>query len=239
VEDWNAQVSLLTGICAATVMTRGGVGLFRTLAPAEPRALESLRRSARALGVAWPQGAGYPEVVRGLDPRDPGHAAFAVRASRSLGGAGYAAWTARSGAEPPRHAALATRYAHVTAPIRRLADRVANEIVLALCERREPPAWALAAMDEMPELMREAGARARAAERAALDYVEAVVLAPRVGETFPAVVIDVRDDRPVVQLADPAVVAPMDASGPRPGDELTVRLMRADPEARSVVFAPA
>jgi hypothetical protein len=39
VEDWNAQVSLLTGICAARIMVEGGLGLFRTLAPAEPRDL--------------------------------------------------------------------------------------------------------------------------------------------------------------------------------------------------------
>jgi exoribonuclease R len=239
VEDWNAQVSLLTGMCAAEIMVRGGVGLFRTLAPAEPRALAALRRSARALGVAWPDAAGYPEVVRGLDPRDPGHAAFAVRASRSMGGAGYAAWTAGSGEDPPRHAALAARYAHVTAPIRRLADRVANEIVLAICERRAPPPWALDALREMPAVMRATGSRARAAERAAIDYVEAVVLASRASGTFRATVIDVRDDRPVVQLADPAVVAPLDASGPRPGDELSVRVASADPETRTVVLVPA
>ncbi|HSJ73034.1 MAG TPA: RNB domain-containing ribonuclease, partial [Miltoncostaeaceae bacterium] len=89
VEDWNAQVSLLAGICAARIMAEGGVGLFRTLAPAEPRALEGLRHSARALGVSWPERASYPEVVRGLDPGRPGDAAFAVRAARTTGAAGY------------------------------------------------------------------------------------------------------------------------------------------------------
>jgi len=67
---------------------------------------------------------------------------------------------------------------HVTAPIRRLADRVADEVVLALCARQDPPPWALQALDDMPAIMRETGSRARAAERAAVDYVEAVVLAP-------------------------------------------------------------
>ncbi|MEZ0285973.1 MAG: RNB domain-containing ribonuclease, partial [Thermoleophilia bacterium] len=52
VEDWNAQISLLTGICAARLMAEGGIGLFRTLAPADPRVLEGLRHSARALGVS-------------------------------------------------------------------------------------------------------------------------------------------------------------------------------------------
>lgn len=238
VEDWNAQISLLTGISAARIMAEGGVGLLRTLAPPDPEALRALRHSAAALGVDWPAGASYADVVRGLDPARPGHAAFAVRAARTTGGAGYAAWRAGDG-EPPRHAAIAAAYAHVTAPLRRLADRVANEIVVALAAGAAPPGWALEALDAMPEIMRETGSRARAAERAALDYVEAAVLAGRVGETFDAVVIDVRDGRPVAQLADPAVVAPLDADGLRPGGRLRVRLTAADPDERRVRLAPA
>ncbi len=241
VESWNAQISLLTGICAARLMAVGGVGLFRTLAPADPRALEGLRHSARALGVSWPEGAAYADVVRGLDPSRPGDAAFAVRAARTTGAAGYAAWHARSegAGEPPGHAAIAAPYAHVTAPIRRLADRVAGEIALALAGGAAPPAWALDALPAMPETMRETGGRARAAERAALDYVEALVLAPRVGETFRAVVVDVRDGRPLVQIAEPAVLAALDREGPRPGDEVDVRLAAADPGARRVVLSAA
>ena len=239
VEDWNAQISLLTGICAARLMAEGGIGLFRTLAPADPRALEGLRHSARALGVSWPEGVAYADVVRGLDPSRPGDAAFAVRAARTAGAAGYAAWDARAegAGEPPGHAAIAAPYAHVTAPIRRLADRVAGEVALALAGGAALPAWALDALPAMPEIMRATGARARAAERAALDYVEAVVLAPRVGETFRAVVVDVRDGRPLVQIADPAVLAALDGEGPRPGDEVDVRLTAVDPDARRVVLS--
>ena len=239
VEGWNAQVSLLAGICAARIMAEGGVGLFRTLAPAEPRALEGLRNSARALGVGWPEAASYQEVVRALDPARPGDAAFAVRAARATGGAGYAAWDASRDPDPPAHSAIAAPYAHVTAPLRRLADRVANEVVLALCRGADPPAWAREALPLMPVIMRETGSRARAAERAALDYMEAVTLASRVGEIFAAVVVDVRDDRPVVQIAEPAVQAPLDREGPRPGEEIRVRLVAADPEARRVVLTPA
>ena len=239
VEDWNAQISLLTGICAARLMAEGGIGLFRTLAPADPRALEGLRHSARALGVSWPERVAYADVVRGLDPSRPGDAAFAVRAARTAGAAGYAAWDARAegAGEPPRHAAIAAPYAHVTAPIRRLADRVAGEVALALAGGAAPPAWALDALPAMPEIMRATAARARAAERAALDYVEAVVLAPRVGETFRAVVVNVRDGRPLVQIADPAVLAALDGEGPGPGDEVNVRLTAVDPDARRVVLS--
>ena len=70
----------------------------------------------------------------------------------------------------------------------------------------------------------------------AMDYVEAVVLAPLVGETLRAVVVDVRDGRPVVQIAEPAVLAALDREGPQPGDEVSVRLVAADPGARRVVL---
>jgi exoribonuclease R len=238
VEDWNAQISLLTGICAARIMARGGVGLFRTLEPAEPRDLQSLRRSALALGVAWPEGERYADVVRALDPRRPGDAAFAVRATRLFHGAGYAAWTAADG-PPPVHAAIASVYAHVTAPLRRLADRLANALVLALSAGEEPPEWAAQALPEVPALMAAATGRERQAERAAVDFVEAELLAGRVGEEFAAVVVDVREGRATVQLTDPAVVGPLVDPGAAPGESVTVRLARADPQERRVAFARA
>jgi exoribonuclease R len=113
---------------------------------------------------------------------------------------------------------------------------VANEVVLALAAGAEPPAWALAALDEMPQRMAEATRRARDAERAAVDHMEAVLLAPRIGQDFDGVVTDVRDDRATVQVADPAVVAPLDGDGVEPGTRVRVRLTQADPLARKVRF---
>ncbi len=239
VEDWNAQISLLTGICAARMMVDGGVGLFRTLEAADPRDLESLRRSGLALGVTWPAGARYADVVRSLDPTRPTHAAFAVRATRLFRGAGYAAWRRIDGAAPPGHAAIASLYAHVTAPLRRLADRFANEIVVALCAGVDPPAWAAEALTEIPAIMASTVARERRAGRAAIDLVECAILAGRVGEAFPGMVIDVRDGRATVQLSDPAVVAPLDDVGAVAGDLLSVRLQSADAQTRQVRFTRA
>jgi len=127
----------------------------------------------------------------------------------------------------------------VTAPLRRLCDRVANEVVLALAAGTEPPAWALEALDAMPERMAETTRRERDAERAAVDFVEAAVLAPRLGETFEGVVTDVRDGHATVQLADPAVVAPLEGDGAAPGTRVRATLTQADPDARRVRFAIA
>ena len=237
VEDWNAQISLLTGIAAATIMADGGLGLFRVLAPAEARDLESLRRSALALGVAWPEGAAYGEVVRSLDGARPAHLAFAVRATRLFHGAGYAVWR-RADGDPPVHAAIASIYAHVTAPLRRLVDRYANEIVFAHCAGAAPPGWVMAGLDAIPGIMAETGGRERRAERAAVDHVEAALLGGRVGESFPAVVVDVRDGRATVQITEPAVVGPLEGDA-TPGETLTVRLAEVDALADRVRFARA
>jgi exoribonuclease R len=233
-EDWNAQVSLLAGIEAARIMVEGRVGLLRTLPPADERDLARLRRSAEALGVAWPAGAGYPAFVRSLDPASPADAALLVQASRVLRGAGY---TGFDGDLPAahRHSAVAAPYAHVTAPLRRLCDRATNEVVLALVEGREVPGWAAAEVAALPEVMTDAGRRDGAYGRAALDLVEALVLRDAVGGRFPALVVDVDDDRAQVQLRHPAVVArARHDGGCRPGDEVDVVVRSADPVARRV-----
>ncbi len=68
VENWNAQISLLTGMAAASLMLRGAVGVLRTLPPPDPRDVERLRRVAQALDVAWPDELGHADFIRSLDP---------------------------------------------------------------------------------------------------------------------------------------------------------------------------
>lgn len=233
-EDWNAQVSLLTGMCAARIMLDGGVGLLRTMPPPDPWDVRRLRRSAQGLGVAWPHGMPYAELIAGLDPAVPAHAALLSLATRLLRGAAY---TAFDGAPPEvaTHSAIAAPYAHATAPLRRLADRFVSETVLALHAGRDVPDWCRTSLPALPELMAAADHKDRALEHAVLDYVEAVLLAPRVGETFDAVVTEVDDKGATVQVADPAVRARMDGDAPL-GERARVVLKTADPATRTVRF---
>jgi hypothetical protein len=77
-------------------------------------------------------------------------------------------------------------------------------------------------------------------ERASLAVGRTLVLARRVGERFPAMVIDCMGrDAVEIQLADPAVRARCDGDGLEPGQELVVCLKEADPARRLVHFAPA
>ncbi len=239
VETWNAQVSLLTGMTAAEIMLDAGIGLLRTLPDPDPGVVRRLRRAAPALGVHWPEGARPGDVLAGCDARRPRDAAFLDLAGALLRGAGYTAFDGDPPAEPG-HAGVGSTYAHVTAPIRRLCDRVATEVCLAVTAGRAVPDWARAALLELPEAMAQSGRRAKAADRAAIDRVEAWLLAPRVGEVFDVAVVehDEERDRSTVALDEPAVRARCDGRPPL-GERIEARLVDADPTAGIVRFAPA
>ncbi|MGH3371491.1 MAG: RNB domain-containing ribonuclease, partial [Nocardioidaceae bacterium] len=239
VEQWNAQVSLLTGMAAADLMIYARVGLLRTLPPPDPRDLQRLHRTARALGIEWPAEQLYPDFIRSLDPNRSEHAAMVIASTRLLRGSGYVGF---DGAVPEQaeHAALASEYAHVTAPLRRLADRYALEICVSLCDGSDVPDWVLAKLEELPKTMQASAQRASQYERAIVNLVEAEVLRERVGQEFDGVVVAVDADDPRrgdVVVQEPAIEAPVSGPSELPlGTHVRVRLAEADPAGRAVRF---
>ena len=239
VEEWNAQISLLTGMAAASLMVYARVGLLRTLPPPENRDVQRLHRTAKALGIEWPAEQLYPDFVRSLDPNQPEQAAMVVACTRLLRGSGYVGFNG-STPEQPEHAALASEYAHVTAPLRRLADRYAAEVCVALCAGEEVPGWVLEKLDVLPKTLQSSAYKAHQYENAVLDLVEAAVLHPHVGETFSGVVVQVdEDDRTSgdVVIQEPAIEGKVSSGHDLPlGGEVEVRLVEADVAKRSVRF---
>jgi len=239
VESWNAQMSLLTGFAAASLMVYARVGLLRTLPEPDHRDVQRLHRTARALGIDWPAEELYADLIRKLDPRVPDQAALIVASTRLLRGSGYVAFDGEVPADP-RHAGLAAEYAHVTAPLRRLADRYASEVCIALCAGDDVPGWVHTALPELPRTMQRTGQLAARYERMVLDLVEAGVLKAHVGESFDGVVVSVSDKEPTrgaVTVREPAVEAPVVSAGPLPlGTEARVRLTTADVTQRKVEF---
>jgi exoribonuclease R len=234
-ERWNAELSLLTGMAAAALMLEGRVGLLRTLPVPPQHDVDSLRRSALALGLPWPNGTAYGDVLSALDPEQPKAAALLTLARRLLRGAAY---TAFDGTPPglTTHSAVAAPYAHCTAPLRRLADRYAGEVCLALSDGSAVPDWVREALSVLPVEMGQADQRAHVLDRAAVDLAEAWLLQHRVGETFRAVVVDANAHGGTVQLVDPAVRAHLEAEHPPLGAGVPVVLTEADVPTRRVVF---
>ena len=241
IEQWNAQISLLTGFGAANLMLGARVGLLRTLPPPDPRDVDRLRRTATALGVDWGDRT-VAEFVRSLDDSDPKQAAMLVASTRLLRGSAYAGF---DGEIPQLHeqAALAAAYAHVTAPLRRLIDRYAGEICVAICAGQPVPDWVKQAITTVPAAMRDADRRSSTYEKAILDLVEAGILAPEVGQVFDGVIVSVNGKDPSqgsVTIQAPAVEAPISgATALQLGQPVKVRLATAEVLARKVAFALA
>jgi len=236
-EDWNAQLSLMTGMAGAEMMVKGGIGILRTMPQPEQGALGRFRRQARALGVPWPEGLPYGEFLRTLDRAHPQHLALIHEATALFRGAGYSPFDGHV-PEEAQHAAVAAPYAHVTAPLRRLVDRFGLLVCEALSQGAEVPAWVREALPALPGIMQASDRRASGVERACADAVEAAVLEDRVGQTFPAIVVDVGGNSgrsAVVQLQDPAVLARADGEAEL-GTDVTVRLVEAQIASGTVRF---
>lgn len=236
-DDWNAEVSLLTGMCAAQLMIDAKVGLLRTLPKPDPAAETAMRKTAAALGLDWPAGTSVGVFLAGLEANKPDTLVMMTAATTLLRGADYAAF---DGALPElvEHSGIGAPYAHVTAPLRRLSDRFVTEVCLAASGKTEIPSWAREALPEMAELMRGSDSLANKVERACVDLTEAFLLAPRVGADFSAVVVRSAEGKRDAEIfvSDPPVLAKCTGNPPE-GEVVTVRLATADTAERTVAFA--
>lgn len=237
VDGWNAEVSLLTGMCAARIMLGADIGLLRTLPPATDTALATLRSTASMLGIDWPDGVSAGAVLAALPADAPETLAMMTQATGLLRGADYAAF---DGAAPKHteHSGIAAPYAHVTAPLRRLSDRFSTEVCLAVVAGTEVPEWAASALPELPATMRKSDSVASKVDRACIDLAEAAILAGRVGERFGALVLRGAEDKREAEVFvhDPIVISRC-AGNPPEGEKVTVRLTVADTDSRRIGFA--
>jgi exoribonuclease R len=240
VEGWNAQISLLAGMAAAHIMLYGQVGILRTMPPADAYSLGRLRHVAKALRIVWPPEMDYADFIRTLHPTRPDQAAMLNACTWLFRGAGYRSF---SGGVPEDvdHSALASDYAHTTAPLRRLVDRYAGEICAALCSDQPVPSWVLRSLDDLPEQMAVAERRAKKYERSIIDLLEVYLLADRIGQTFVGTVIEVNRDKRhgTLMIEEPAVEAPVIGDQLRLGQEVLVRLTTADYAKGAVAFEVA
>ena len=238
VEDNNAQISLLTGEAAAQLMLAGGIGILRTMPPADERSVARLRNQARALGVPWDAAESYSDCLANLDLATPAAAAFLSAATSLFRGARWEPFDDSNPALPRpaslTHGALGVPYAHVTAPLRRLADRYATEICLAHASGASVPAWVKRALATIGDEMEHGTRIARSVDNSCISAVESAVLAPYVGSDFRGVGLDDR----TVQLAEPAVVARCEG-GVAAGKDQTVRLVTAEADPGPVFAVKA
>lgn len=264
VEDWNAQISLMTGMAAAQLMLDGKVGILRTMPAPDERSLLHFKRQTAALGKPWDGRMSYGEYLRTLDATDPQQLAILHSAGLLFRGAGY---TPFDGNVPinVEQSAIGAPYAHTTAPLRRLIDRFVLVICEALSNGTDIPRWAREALPSLPVIMAASDQLAGRMERLALDTVEAALLVNHIGQEFDAVVISgskpgknngngertpngngngngggngngsSRGPYGTIQIADPAVTAKCDGEL-ESGTKVRVKLLRADIASREIKF---
>jgi len=238
IEDWNAQLSLMTGMAAASLMVDAKIGVLRTMPEPDEKAFNTFRRQTEALGRPWTSGA-YGAYLRTLDRADPMSLPVLDAAASLFRGAGYLTFDGSVPADIEQ-GAIAAPYAHATAPLRRLVDRWSLAICLAVSRGEEVPTWARDSLSELPGLMEESGRRASKLNAETINHVETALMMPLVGSAIEATVIELRGDgqRAAIQIADPAVTAsaPVPA-GTKPGSTVSVQLVRADIARGELEFA--
>ena len=233
-ERSNAALSLATNLAVADMLLSAKTGLFRVMAEPDEHAQNRLRHTAEAFGLTWPKQATLEQFERLLDPADPREAAFMLAIRRAGNGAGYEPY--QPGAVP-WHAAMAATYCHMTAPLRRLADRYVIRAALAVANGQPVPTEVEAAFARLGPVMDKAQARSGQVERAVVDLAEAAMLVGREGDDFEAVVTDLGETGARIQLCELPIVARTVARRVQPGERIVVRLESADPIKRLISFA--
>jgi len=139
----------------------------------------------------------------------------------------------------PGHFGLAVQdYTHSTAPNRRFPDMVAERILKAWLAKAPPPYSddQLNAIATRCTLMED---NARKVEREMQKRIAAVVLHPRIGQSFPAIVTGVNNYGTFVRTLDPHAEGMLvhGGKGLDVGDKVTVKLVSTDPQRGFIDFA--
>ena len=145
--------------------------------------------------------------------------------------------------ESPGHFGLAVQdYTHSTAPNRRFPDVVTQRLMKAFLAKAAQP-YAEGDLNAIAQHCTQMEDAARKVERNMQKRIAAVVLHPRIGQTFKAIVTGVNQSGTFVRALDPHVEGMLvnagkpGAKGLDVGDKLTVKLVNTDPQRGYIDFA--
>lgn len=149
----------------------------------------------------------------------------------------------RPNEQSPGHFGLAVQdYTHSTAPNRRFSDIVTQRLIKAWSARAQQP-YSESELDAIAQRCTLMEDGARKVEREMQKRIAAVVLHPRIGQSFPAIVTGVNQYGTFVRTLNPHVEGMLVNVG-KPGsrridvgDRLTVKLVSTDPERGFIDFA--
>ena len=211
------------------------------LAPRRWDRIEALARQHGATLPAEPDALALEAFLQARRAADPaGFADLSLAVVKLLGSGEYAAEAPEDhpGAAAPGHFGLAVAdYAHSTAPNRRYPDLVTQRIVKAALAGAPAPY----APDELAAIARHCTLQednARKVERQLLKAAAAVLLQPRIGETFDAIVTGAAAKGTFVRIQRPTVEGRVvrGFEGLDVADTVRVRLLAVDAEQGYIDF---
>jgi exoribonuclease-2 len=229
------------GIVARFLDQRGFPSLRRVVR--SPERWDRIRALAEQLGDALPAA-----------PDSPALAAFLLRRRRAapdlfadlsqtvirlLGSGEYV--VDPPGAEPPGHFGLAVRdYTHSTAPNRRYPDLITQRLVKAALATHSCP-YSIGELDALASHCTRQEDAANKVERQVRKSATAMVVAPRVGERFDAIVTGASAKGTFVRVAAPPIEGKLvrGERGLDVGDRLRVRLASVDVDRGYIDFVSA
>jgi exoribonuclease-2 len=227
------------GVIART-FEDGGVASIRRIVRT-PKRWDRIVEMAAELGTKLPvepDSKALNDFLLAQKKKDPDHFPDLSLATVKLMGPGEYVLV-KPGEVSPGHFGLAVQdYTHSTAPNRRFPDMVTQRLMKAWLAKGQQPYSTddLNAIAVHCTLMED---NARKVEREMQKRIAAVVLHPRIGQSFPAIVTGVNNYGVFVRTLDPHVdgMVVSGGKGLDVGDRVTAKLVSTDPQRGFIDFA--
>jgi exoribonuclease-2 len=227
------------GVAARTFESAGVASIRRIVRV--PKRWDRIVEVAAGLGTTLPEqpdSKALNDFLLAQKQKDPDHFPdLSLTVIKLLGSGEY--FVVKPNEPSPGHFGLAVQdYTHSTAPNRRFPDMVTGRLMNALLAKQPQPYSEddLTAIAARCTLMEDA---ARKVERDMEKRIAAVVLRPRIGQSFPAIVTGVNKYGTFVRTLDPHVdgMLVQGGKGLDVGDKVTVKLISTDPQRGFIDFA--
>jgi exoribonuclease-2 len=215
--------------------------------PSLRRVLRTPERWNRIVALAFESGESLPAkpdaialntfLAKRRDADPAGFADLSLCVVKLLGKGEYA--LKRPGQDAPGHFGLAVSdYTHSTAPNRRFPDLVTHRLVKAALDGGKVP-YALDELDTLARHSTEQQGNADKVERSVRKSAAALLLAPRIGQRFDAIVTGASDKGTWVRIPDPVAEGRVvrGSEGLDVGDRVRVELVHTDATRGYIDFA--
>jgi exoribonuclease-2 len=227
------------GVVARTLDAAGVASIRRIVR--KPKRWDRMVEVAQRLGTtlpAEPDSKALNDFLLAQKQKDPDHFPDLSLTMIKLMGPGEYVLVKQDDPSPGHFGLAVQDYTHSTAPNRRFPDVVTQRLMKALLLKTAPPYSVdeLNAIATHCTLMED---NARKVERDIQKRIAAVVLHPRIGQSFPAIVTGVNKYGTFVRTLDPHVdgMVTQGGKGLDVGDRVTARLISTDPQRGFIDFA--